>query len=232
MSDPNNKTNIPLGLNINDFMPGGNNDAPVKKVENVQPSVIIPESKDPPIINDIFKNASNFKLLLSTRIKNLSNVSDIWDNAKNKIDTFEFLNTNKDLGIINDVLNFSFIKTELKYMDMRSKEIVVIFPSIIAMCSSKYDIYFKNGILTAWKILQYLGSVIISAKQSQYLNPGAIDIAKEDKIRIYDNIIDYFQQIMSLDNLQNHLSAKPLEGLDLQRFLSELNYFFKKCKGG
>ena len=72
MSDPNNKTNIPLGLNINDFMPGSqqsNNNAPSGQRSNV------PESKDPPIINDIFKNAPNFKLLMKTRIKNLTNAS-------------------------------------------------------------------------------------------------------------------------------------------------------------
>ena len=232
MNDPNGRTNMPLGLDMNEFMPRGNGGGPAAANNYAQPSVKVPESKDPPIIDDIFKNAPNFKLLMSTRIKNLSNVSDIWDNAKNKIDTFEYLNNSKDLGIINDVVNFSFIKTELKYMDMRSKEIAVLFPSIIAMCSSKYDMYFKNGILTAWKILQYLGSVIVSAKQSQLLNPGAIDIAKEDKIKVYDIIIRYFQEIMSLDNLQLHLSTKPIEGLDLQRFLSELNYFFKKCRGG
>ena len=234
MNDPNNKTNIPLGLNMNDFMPGGANSGGGESAgqQYKQPAEKVPESKDPPIIDDIYKMAPNFKLLISTRIKNLSNVSDIWDNAKNKIDTFEYLNNSKDLGIINDVVNFSFIKTELKFMDMRSKEIAIIFPSVIAMCSSKYDMYFKNGILAAWKILQYLGNVIVSAKQSQLLNPGAIDIAKEDKIRVYDTIINYFQQLMGLDNLQSHLVGRPIEGLDLQRFLSELNYFFKKCRGG
>ena len=231
MKDLNNKTNIPLGLNINDFMPGGGNQASSSCEQYIPSKEKVPESKDPPIIDDIYKMGPNYKLLISTLIKNLSNVSYIWDNAKNKIDTFEYLNNSKDLGLINDVINFSFIKTELKYMDMRSKEIAIIFPSIVGMCSSKYDIYFKNQILAAWKILQYLGNVIINAKQSQLLNTGATDIAKEDKIKIYDININYFQQIIGLDNLQLHLSAKPIEGLDLQRILSELNYFFKKSRG-
>ena len=228
MSDPNNKTNIPLGLNINDFMPGSqqsNNNVPSGQRSNV------PESKDPPIINDIFKNAPNFKLLMKTRIKNLTNASEIWDNARNKTETFEYINDLSDLGIINDIVNFSFIKTELKYMDVRSKEIVVLFPSIIKMCKSKYDIYFKNGILTAWKILKYLSNVIIQAKQYQLLNPGLVDISREDKLKVYDKIINYFQEIIRLDNLESHLIEKNIDGLDIERFVSELNYFLRKCKG-
>ena len=218
MSDNNNKSNIPLGLNMNDFMPNSSGNS-------------IPESNDPKIINDVMKNAPNFKLLMSTRIKNLNNISEIWDNARNKTDSFDYINELGDLGVINDVLNFAFIKTELKYMDVRSKEIVILFPSILKMCNSKYDWYFKNGILSAWKILNYLGSVIIQAKQSQLLNPGKIDISKEDKIKVYDKIIYYFQEIIKLDNFESHLISKNIDGLDLDRFISELNYFFRKCQG-
>ena len=37
----------------------------------------VPESKDPDLINDVMKNAPNFKLLMSTRIKNLNNIGDM-----------------------------------------------------------------------------------------------------------------------------------------------------------
>ena len=221
MSDNNNKTNVPFGLNMNDFMP------------NSKPSgnSSIPESNDPKIINDVMKNAPNFKLLMSTRIKNLNNISEIWDNAKNKTDSFDYINDLGDLGIINDVLNFAFIKTELKYMDVRSKEIMILFPAILKMCNSKYDWYFKNGILAAWKILNYLGTVIIQAKQAQLLNPGMIDVSKEDKIKVYDKIIYYFGEIIKLDNFESHLISKNIDGLDLDRFIAEVNYFFRKCQG-
>ena len=222
MSDPSNRTNLPMGLDMNDFMPGGG---------SKEGRSGVPENKDHKIIDDVFKNAPNFKLLIKTRIKNLNNISDIWDNARNKTDTFDYLKDLNDLGIMNDVINFSIIKTELRYMDVRSKEILILFPSILKMCNSKYDWYFKNGILASWKILKYLDKVIIQAKQSQILNPRNIDISKEDKIKVYDQIIEYFQEIIQLDNFQNHLVAKNIDGLDLDGFLSELNYFFKKCRG-
>ena len=226
MSDPNNRTNVPMGLDMNDFMPGG------QPSSNNGPSGNkVPESKDTSIINDITKNAPNFKLLMKTRVKNLTNVSDIWDNARNKMDSFDYINDLNDLGIINDIVNFAFIKTELKFMDVRSKEIAVLFPAVLKMCKSKYDIYFKNGILTAWKILTYLSKVIIQAKQNQLLNPGQIDIAKEDKLRIYDEIIGYFREIIQLDNFESHLLKKDIDGLDIERFVSELNYFLRKCNG-
>ena len=220
MSDDNNKTNIPLGLNMNDFMPSSGSSGSS-----------IPESNDPQIINNVMKNAPNFKLLMSTRIRNLNNISDIWDNARNKKDSFEYINDLGDLGVINDILNFALLKTEIKYMDVRSKEIVVLFPSIIKMCKSKYDWYFKNGVLSAWKILNYLGSVIIQAKQAFLLNPGIRDSSREEKMKVYDKIISYFQDLIELENFENHLDSKKIEDLDLERFLTEVNYFFKKCQG-
>ena len=72
---------------------------------------------------------------------------------------------------------------------------------------------------------------IVQAKQSQLLNPGMIDISKEEKIKVYDNIIQYFQEIVQLDNFQSYLVSKKIEGLDLDGFLSELNYFLRKCRG-
>ena len=153
--------------------------------------------------NELTNNTSNYK--------NLNNTSNIWDNAKNKVDSFEYIDDLNDLGVINDVINFAFIKTELKYMDVRSKEILILFPAIMKMIKSKYAWHFKNGILTTWKILKYLGNVIIQAKQSQLLNPGMIDISKEEKIKVYDNIIQYFQEIVQLDNFQSYLVSKKIE---------------------
>ena len=46
----------------------------------------------PELINDVMRNAPNFKLLMSTRIKNLNNISEIWDNARNKTDSFDYIN--------------------------------------------------------------------------------------------------------------------------------------------
>ena len=156
MDDNNKKTNIPLNLNIDDFMPKKSS----SKEESIPTSepqsdnkIIIPTDNDNEIIKGIFKNAPNYKLIINKRIKKLSNVERIWQDGKSKKEVFEYLLHEEDKDVINDIINFYFIKTELKYMEFRPKEIVLLFPVLIKMISSKYDIYFRNGILVSWKIL-------------------------------------------------------------------------------
>ena len=68
-------------------------------------------------------------------------------------------------------------------------------------------------------------------KQAYLLNPGMRDVSREEKMKVYDKIIGYFQDIIELENFENHLESKKIEGLDLERFITEVNYFFKKCQG-
>ena len=234
MDDKNKKTNIPLGLNLEEFMPKSDSHA-----ENSSPLVespqenknIIPFDNDNKIIEGIFKNAPNYKILIHKRIKKLVNFEQIWKDGKNKKETFEYLLNEEEKDVINDIINFYFIKTELKYMDVRSKEIVLLFPVLIKMISSKYDIYFKNGILASWKILQYLNRVIIEAKKSQYFNPRDIDLEKEAKIKIYDEIIDYYIKIKNLDNIGKYLNKDSRTvGFNLADFIFELNEFLRECQ--
>jgi len=228
------KTNIPLGLNIEDFMP--KNNIPIQQSLNyMEPESekreIIPFDNDRNIIDGLFENASNYKQLITKRIKKLYNIEQIWNDGKNKKETFEFLLQQEDQDAINDVINFCFIKTELKYMDVRSKEIVLLFPILIKMISSKYNIYFKNGILAAWKILKYLSRVIIEAKKSQYMNPRNIDLEKEAKLKIYNQIINYYKQIKNLDNIGIYLNKDSREvGFNLADFILELNEFLKEIE--
>ena len=228
------KTNIPLGLNIEDFMP--KNNIPIQQsLNHMEPESekreIIPFDNDRNIIDGLFENASNYKQLITKRIKNLYNIEQIWNDGKNKKETFEFLLQQEDQDVINDVINFCFIKTELKYMDVRSKEIVLLFPILIKMISSKYNIYFKNGILAAWKILKYLSRVIIESKKSQYMNPRNIDLEKEAKLKIYNQIINYYKQIKNLDNIGIYLNKDSREvGFNLADFILELNEFLREIE--
>ena len=228
------KTNIPLGLNIEDFMP--KNNIPIQQSLNhkepeSEKREIIPFDNDRNIIDGLFENASNYKQLITKRIKNLYNIEQIWNDGKNKKEAFEFLLQQEDQDVINDVINFCFIKTELKYMDVRSKEIVLLFPILIKMISSKYNIYFKNGILAAWKILKYLSRVIIESKKSQYMNPRNIDLEKEAKLKIYNQIINYYKQIKNLDNIGIYLNKDSREvGFNLADFILELNEFLREIE--
>ena len=122
------------------------------------------------------------------------------------------------------------VKTDINRVAFRSDDAIVALPAIITLVSSQYDIYFKNGVLSAWVLLKLFYDVIISTKNSQAIG-GGIDLNREEKIRKYDVIINYFTQIRNLSSLSSHLNRQEqIEGLNLQKFVAELDYFLKKCQ--
>ena len=221
--NPNDFTTRPMGLDLNNFLPNNNND----NNNNYQK---ISEDNDKPIIDEISQNSKNFKLIFESRIKNLSLVNNAWNNGRNKVDAYDCANSLKDISVQNDLFNYSLIKTELNRIDINAGDAISLFPMIMNLINSKYAIYFKNGILAVWKILKYYYEEIINTKQSQFLNQGRIELSKEDKIRKYDILIGYFKDIKRHENVEKNLKSN-FEGLDLNSFLNELDYFLKKCSG-
>ena len=221
--NPNDFTTRPMGLDLNNFLPNNNND----NNNNYQK---ISEDNDKPIIYEISQNSKNFKLIFESRIKNLSLVNNAWNNGRNKVDAYDCANSLKDISVQNDLFNYSLIKTELNRIDINAGDAISLFPMIMNLINSKYAIYFKNGILAAWKILKYYYEEIINTKQSQFLNQGRIELSKEDKIKKYDILIGYFKDIKRHENVEKNLKSN-FEGLDLNSFLNELDYFLKKCSG-
>ena len=212
-------TSQPIGLDLNNFLPNQN--------QKPQP---ISEKNDLPIITEIQQNNNNFKLILENRIKNLKTVQISWNNGKSKNEGFSTAESLKDLGVQNDLFNYALIKTDINNLDINSNDVISFFPMILNMVSSHYDIYFKNGILTAWKVLKLYYDVIINTKQSQMLNPKNIDLNREDKIKKYDIIINYFEKLRRIQNVSEHLNPKKeIVDLDLKKFIGELDYFLKKC---
>jgi hypothetical protein len=213
------QTTIPLDLDLNNFIP--------KKEE--QSSII--EKNDIPIIEEVQKQNNQFCQILQSRIGKLKTINTVWNNNYNKSEAFGVMGELNDLGLSNDVLNYAFIQTELKKIDIRSDDLLILFPSIIKMINSKYDIYFKNGCLAAWNILKLYYNIIIQTKESIYYSPKGIDLNKEEKIKKYNIIIDYFHQLKNLPNIDEHLKKEgQIEGLDLKKFISEVDYFVKKCR--
>ena len=212
-------TSQPIGLDLNNFLPNQN--------QKPQP---ISEKNDLPIITEIQQNNNNFKLILENRIKNLKTVQISWNNGKSKNEGFSTAESLKDLGVQNDLFNYALIKTDINNLDINSNDVISFFPMILNMVSSHYDIYFKNGILTAWKVLKLYYDVIINTKQSQMLNPKNIDLNREDKIKKYDIIINYFEKLRRIPNVSEHLNPKKeIVDLDLKKLIGELDYFLKKC---
>lgn len=210
------ETTRPMGIDLKNFLP---------KDQTVH---AISEKNDLPIIEEALNQNQNFKTIIAARIQSLKTVSSIWSKG-NKNEALQAINVFQDVSVSNDIFNFGLLKTDINRVDFRSDDAIVALPSIIKLISSQYDIYFKNGVLSAWVILKLFYDVIISTKNSQAI--GGIDLNREEKIRKYDVIINYFIQIRNLSSLSSHLNKKEqIEGLNLQKFVAELDYFLKKCQ--
>ena len=211
------ETTRPIGIDMKNFLP------------QEQTAHSISEKNDLPIIEDVLSQNQNFKTIIANRIKNLKTVSSMWtQNHKNE--ALQATNVMKDLGVSNDIFNYALIKTDITRVDMRSDDAIVAMPTIISLASSQYDIYFKNGIQAAWVILKLFFDVIIQTKNFQAMG-GGIDLNREDKLKKYDVIINYFIQLRNLSNLSAHLNKKDqIDGLNLNKFVAELDDFLKKCQ--
>ena len=63
------------------------------------------------------------------------------------------------------------------------------------------------------------------------MNPRNIDLEKEAKLKIYNQIINYYKQIKNLDNIGIYLNKDSREvGFNLADFILELNEFLKEIE--
>lgn len=216
--NPNEKTVMPIGLNLNDFLPK----EPVRAAK-------VPESRDIPIMSEIRELEGNFLDIMKRRVSLLDQVRVPWDDNR-KTEAFQEVAEMKDLGVTNDVFNFAFLHTDLKRIELRASDAIIVLPEIIKLASSPYDSYFKHGIFSAWIVLKLFYEVILNTKGCVAVGQG-LDLNREDKLKKYDIIIDYLTKVRNLSELSRRIMRKEqIEGLNLQKFVTELDYFLRKCQ--
>jgi hypothetical protein len=67
----------------------------------------------------------------------------------------------KDLSVSNDVFYHSMIKNDISKIPLTLDHIITLLPLVYALINSKYDVYVKNGVRTAWNILKCIYDVKI-----------------------------------------------------------------------
>ena len=134
----------------------------------------------------------------------------------------------KDLGVINDYFRYALIKKDLNQINLTIDMVLNIFPNILQMVNSRHDVYFKTGINTAWIILNYFSDQIIQVLKTPVFS--GVDLNREEKIRKYKIIIDYFTKLRENPRVQNNLKYKEIKGLNLKQFIGELNFFITQCQ--
>ena len=121
--------------------------------ESPPPSAAKVSSKnDVSIINDMMELDPQFISIMNKRIKGLEVISEKYKNGDFE-EAMADVGLSKDLGVVNDFFRYALIKKDLNKISLKSDMAIQIFPTILTMVNSKYDIYFKTGINTAWTIL-------------------------------------------------------------------------------
>ena len=210
----NDKTVAPMGLDFKQYLNNEND--------------VVDQSKDGPIIDEALESNSDFMKIMQKRDKELKNLTSSWmrGNKSNVIQTIVSMN---DIGIINSFVLYAIIKTDLKRIDIGCSDANNLFTAIKSLVQSKDQHHFLNGVLSTWVLLRLFEDVIISTKQSQQMG-GGIDLNKEDKIRKYDVFISNVKQIRNGSIFLDYYKNTPkLEGVDLEKFAKEVDYFLKKC---
>lgn len=60
----------------------------------------------------------------------------------------------KDPAVSNDFFYHSLIKNDINKVPLTLDNVNAIMPLIIQLINSKYEVYIKNGIRSAWSILK------------------------------------------------------------------------------
>ena len=211
--------------NLNDIdlnMLSSGNPAPLS-----QNSAKVSSKNDLNIINEMMSLDQHFILIMKNRIKGLEKISNLYQKGKYD-ETMAEAGLSKDLGVVNDFFRYALIKKDLNKISLKSDMAIQIFPTILTMVNSKYDIYFKTGINTAWTILNLFSDPIIDALKTPLF--GGVDLNREEKINKYRVIVDYFKKLRESQILEHNLKYKTIKNLNLKQFIGEVDFFINQCQ--
>ena len=206
------------------------NDIDLNNLTGESPAPIsakVSSKNDVAIINDMMELDTQFVAIMKKRIKGLEKISEQYQKG-NYEESMAEVGLCKDLGVVNDFFRYALIKKDISKISLKSDMAIQIFPIILNMINCKYDIYFKTGINTAWTILNLFSDPIIEAMKTPL--SGGIDLNREEKIKKYKIIIDYFKRLRESQILQNNLKYKDIKNLNLKQFIGEVNFFINQCQ--
>ena len=226
----NNYDNIDLN-NLKSFQPSNNHDDEYdnynNNILNVGAPSKISSKNDVPIIKEMMELDQQFISLMKNRVNGLSSIVNSYQSGRIE-DSIKKVEESKDLGVINDFFRYYLIKKDLNQINLNVDMALAIFPNIFKMINSKYDPYFKTGINAAWVILNYFSDQIIEVLKTPLFN--GVDLNREEKIRKYKIIVDYFCKIRDNTRVQNNFKYKEIKGLNIKQFMGEVNFFINQCQ--
>lgn len=112
----------------------------------------------------------------------------------------------KDLSVSNDFFNYSLIKNDINKVPLTLDNVISILPHIASLISSKYEVYIKNGVKSSWNILKCFSHRIVSMKNVPIT--GGVDLAREERLKKCDQIIEQFEKILTSHNIEKILKKQ------------------------
>jgi hypothetical protein len=67
----------------------------------------------------------------------------------------------KDLSVSNDFFYHSLVKNDITKVPLTLDNVITILPHVQNLINSKYEVYIKNGVRTAWNIMRCFSDVSI-----------------------------------------------------------------------
>ena len=225
-----NYDNIDLN-NLKVYQPSNNRDEEYNNynnnIQNVGQASKINSKNDVPIINETMKLDLQFISLMKSRINGLTSITNSYQSGRFE-DLIKKVEESKDLGVINDFFRYYLIKKDLNQINLNIDMTLALFPNIFKLINNKYDQYFKTGINAAWVILNYFSDQIIEVLKTPLFN--GVDLNREEKIKKYKMIVDYFCKIRENPRVQYNLKYKEIKTLNLKQFIGEVNFFINQCQ--
>ena len=195
-----------------------------KRFSNDNNAQIVGPSNDIPIMNEIMELNQQFCGIMTNRISGLKNIASSYQRSEYE-DAIVVASLCKDLGVANDFFNYAFIKKDLTKIQLKSHQVIRIFPLILTLSASKHDDYFKTGINAAWVVLKLFFDVIREAKNTPFVS--GVDLNREEKLKKYDLMIEKFIKVRQLEMVNINLVKNSSKNLNIVQFIAELDHFLK-----
>ena len=161
------------------------------------------QKKDIEIINECMEKHQTFNGVMQRRIANIKMVMNYILNKNDIASALNSLTMIKDPTVCMDILNSTFAKN--KRIDMLNFEkVVLLMPHIQDMIDSKYETHNKCGLNSAYNVLVAFSKPIVDIKKSAVM--GGVDLAREDRVRNCDNVIETFFQLSKSRSYMKALS--------------------------
>ncbi|KRX07123.1 WD40-repeat-containing domain [Pseudocohnilembus persalinus] len=149
------------------------------------------------IIGDTLKEHQKFTHILQARINYMQPILHWWNNGNIK-SALHAINQLTDSQLLMDALNMSLSLNKLQYLNIENVCILVSKAKILI--ESKYSPHIKCGLNFTSQILIKYKDEIINVKSFALM--GKVDLAREERIKVYDKLLNELQRIYQLPRLK------------------------------